>query len=83
MFLGIQAKADDFKNEDKEFTVSFGDNAFTDLVELPDLSSPLVYANVICGIIRGALKTVLSCIITKIVEYGCEVHVCKGQAKGG
>ncbi len=58
MFLGINARAEEFKNDDKEFVLAFGDNPFTDLVELPDPNSPLVYANVICGVIRGALKTV-------------------------
>eukprot|EP00826_Nyctotherus_ovalis_P055002 TRINITY_DN7272_c0_g1_i12.p1 TRINITY_DN7272_c0_g1~~TRINITY_DN7272_c0_g1_i12.p1 ORF type:complete len:179 (-),score=65.24 TRINITY_DN7272_c0_g1_i12:112-648(-) len=59
MFLGIAPRIEDFKNEDKEFVIAFGDNAFTDLVELPDPSPnyTLIYANVICGIIRGAFKT--------------------------
>ena len=58
MFLGLDARVEEFKSEDREFVVAFGENAFTDLVELPDPSSPLVYANVICGVVRGALKTV-------------------------
>ena len=65
MFLGIPARAEDFKNDDKEFVLAFGDNPFTSFVELPDPSCPLVYANVICGIIRGALKTVLNLFIIK------------------
>ena len=60
MFLNVDAKIDESKNEDREFVIVFGDNAFTDLVELPDPSPnyTLIYANVICGIIKGAFKTV-------------------------
>ncbi len=38
--------------------MAFGENPFTDFVELPDTSSTLVYANLICGVIKGALKMV-------------------------
>eukprot|EP00831_Metopus_contortus_P001556 TRINITY_DN10558_c0_g1_i4.p2 TRINITY_DN10558_c0_g1~~TRINITY_DN10558_c0_g1_i4.p2 ORF type:complete len:137 (-),score=45.03 TRINITY_DN10558_c0_g1_i4:86-496(-) len=48
---------EDFKNEDKEFVLIFKENPFADLVELPEPLGPLVYSNVLCGIIRGALKT--------------------------
>ena len=58
MFLKINVSIDEFNNDDKEFSISFSDNAFTDFVELPSSEKDLIYANVICGIIRGAFKTV-------------------------
>ena len=34
------------------------DNPLTDFVELPEVYSGLMYCNVLCGIIRGALEMV-------------------------
>ena len=36
------------------------DNPLTDFVELPDAYNGLIYCNVLCGIIRGALEMVSS-----------------------
>lgn len=34
------------------------DNPLTDFVELPESYSGLIYCNVLCGVIRGALEMV-------------------------
>jgi hypothetical protein len=34
------------------------DNPLTDFVELPESCSKLIYCNILCGVIRGALEMV-------------------------
>ena len=40
------------------------DNPLTDFVELPEGCGKLVYCNILCGVIRGALEMVsISCMV--------------------
>ena len=59
-FLRADVKIENLKNDNKEFDLVFKGNALTNSVKLPDASpsNPLIYANLICGAIKGGLKTV-------------------------
>jgi hypothetical protein len=44
---------------EKEYGLIFSDNPLNEFVELPDKYNNLWYSNLLCGIIRGALETVI------------------------
>ena len=45
-----------------EFSLIMDQNPLTDFVELPENHPNLLYSNVICGVIRGALEMVKGCL---------------------
>ena len=52
------------------------DNPLTDFVELPEGCDDLVYCNILCGVIRGALEMVnmnVTCNFVRDVLTGDEV----------
>jgi hypothetical protein len=59
MFLGFQAEVSNWNEEKTEFSLILPENPFADFVELPRMYKPhLNYCNILCGMIRGSLKTV-------------------------
>ena len=46
-----------------EFSLLFDSNPLADFVELPDDHRKLLYSNVLCGVLRGALEMVRIYII--------------------
>ena len=63
MFLGVVASLEDWSPSLDEVSVVLIDNPLTEFVELPEsLQSELRYCNIICGVIRGALEMVSSCV---------------------
>ena len=44
---------------DNEFGLIFSENPLNDYVELPDKYKDLWYSNIICGVIKGCLETVI------------------------
>lgn len=65
MFLGVTAECRYSANPAEAggeslgaFNIVLGDNPLTDFVEVPPEHSDLVYCNILCGVIRGALEMV-------------------------
>ncbi|KRX04217.1 NO signaling/Golgi transport ligand-binding domain [Pseudocohnilembus persalinus] len=68
MFLGVKGQVDQFKIEDNGKNISFNiilqDNPLVDFVELTENNQNLEYCNIICGILRGSLATLM--VIAKV-----------------
>ena len=58
LFLNVQPTVTGWNPKSDEFSLLFDNNPLGEFVELPDQCSDLVYANLICGAIRGALEMV-------------------------
>ncbi len=57
------------------------DNPLTDFVELPEGCQNLVYCNVLCGVIRGALEQARRAALCKsheITEWMQRCRPCRG-----
>eukprot|EP01113_Clastostelium_recurvatum_P049284 TRINITY_DN9109_c0_g1_i1.p1 TRINITY_DN9109_c0_g1~~TRINITY_DN9109_c0_g1_i1.p1 ORF type:complete len:192 (-),score=33.82 TRINITY_DN9109_c0_g1_i1:88-663(-) len=72
MFLGITANVTDWDAEKKEFSLVLDDNPLTEFVELPESYNKLWYANILCGVIRGALEMVQMKVEATYVK--CVLH---------
>ena len=57
MYLGINCEV--LIYNEKEYGLVFSDNPLNDFVELPEKYQSMWYSNLICGVITGALETVL------------------------
>ncbi|CAL5219638.1 g1513 [Coccomyxa viridis] len=76
MFLNTTAAVTNWSADGTECSLILEDNPLTDFVELPDAYNGLIYCNVLCGIIRGALEMVninASCNFVKDVLRGDDV----------
>jgi len=59
MFLGFQGTVNNYNPKKKSFTLVLEDNPLVDFVELPpNCRDKLMYNNVLCGVIVGALEMV-------------------------
>jgi len=59
MFLGIRATVSNWNNEYNSCSIMFEENPLAEYVELPpEYSNALLYSNMLCGVIRGALEMV-------------------------
>ena len=58
MFLGITANVGNWSADEKEFSLLLDENPFTEFVDLPEQYQDLLYTNILCGVIRGALEMV-------------------------
>ena len=58
LFLNVQPTITGWNATSDEFSLVFDNNPLGEFVELPDQCSDLVYSNLICGAIRGALEMV-------------------------
>ena len=56
MFLGVTAEV--VGATATEFSLQFAENPLAEFVELPDQYSALIYNNMLCGVLRGALEMV-------------------------
>mmetsp|Transcript_15825 Transcript_15825/g.64686 ORF Transcript_15825/g.64686 Transcript_15825/m.64686 type:complete len:187 (-) Transcript_15825:3436-3996(-) len=77
MYLGVVANTIDWNTDKTEFSLQFDENPLTEFTELPDRYSDLWYANVLCGIIRGAYEMVqmkVECKYTKCVLRGDDTN---------
>lgn len=68
MFLGVSAVATNWASDGTECSLILEDNPLADFVELPEAYSGLVYCNVLCGVIRGALEMVGMHVEAKFVR---------------
>ncbi|KAL5457503.1 hypothetical protein EMCRGX_G034769 [Ephydatia muelleri] len=58
MFLGVIPTVANWSSKGDEFSLVLDQNPLVDFVELPDDHPNLLYSNIICGVIRGALEMV-------------------------
>ncbi|KAK9835170.1 hypothetical protein WJX81_003039 [Elliptochloris bilobata] len=76
MFLNTTAAVTNWNAEGTECSLILEDNPLTDFVELPEGCQNLVYCNVLCGVIRGALEQVsinTECSFVRDVLRGSDV----------
>jgi len=68
MFLGVNAQVLNWNSDGTEFSIILEENPLADFVELPDSLQNLVYSNMLCGVIRGALEMVQMKVDVKFVR---------------
>uniref|UniRef100_A0A3Q3VK54 Trafficking protein particle complex subunit n=1 Tax=Mola mola TaxID=94237 RepID=A0A3Q3VK54_MOLML len=56
MYLGITPSVTNWSPAGDEFSLILENNPLVDFVELPDNHSTLIYSNLLCGVLRGALE---------------------------
>ncbi|KAK9817214.1 hypothetical protein WJX72_011175 [[Myrmecia] bisecta] len=77
MFLNTSATVANWNADSTECSLILEDNPLTDFVELPEGCEDLVYCNVLCGVVRGALEMVninVECSFVKDMLRGDEVY---------
>lgn len=62
MYLGITPSVTNWSPAGDEFSLILENNPLVDFVELPDNHSTLIYSNLLCGVLRGALEMVSSAL---------------------
>ena len=77
MFLGVIPTVANWSSKGDEFSLVLDQNPLVDFVELPDDHPNLLYSNIICGVIRGALEMVT---VLRRVE---DLHTGKWGGGGG
>lgn len=60
MYLGITPSVTNWSPAGDEFSLILESNPLVDFVELPDNHNTLIYSNLLCGVLRGALEMVKS-----------------------
>ncbi|XP_048469135.1 trafficking protein particle complex subunit 3 isoform X2 [Rhincodon typus] len=68
MYLGITPSVTNWSPAGDEFSLILENNPLVDFVELPDNHSGLIYSNLLCGVLRGALEMVQMAIDVKFVQ---------------
>lgn len=75
MYLGITPSITNWSPGGDEFSLILENNPLVDFVELPDNHSSLIYSNLLCGVLRGALEMVSPCRSSSGIDTG--ISVCK------
>ena len=57
-FLGVNPTIANWNSQMDEFSLILDQNPLVDFVELPENHPNLLYSNIICGVVRGALEMV-------------------------
>eukprot|EP00741_Cyanophora_paradoxa_P000212 tig00000402_g205.t1 len=73
MFLGIVAQVVNWNPEGTECSFIIDENPLNDFVELPESAAGLLYSNILCGVIRGALEQ---------INMKVECHFLKDALRG-
>ncbi|XP_023438499.1 trafficking protein particle complex subunit 3 isoform X2 [Dasypus novemcinctus] len=68
MYLGITPGITNWSPAGDEFSLILENNPLVDFVELPDNHSSLIYSNLLCGVLRGALEMVQMAVEAKFVQ---------------
>uniref|UniRef100_A0ABK0L7L5 Trafficking protein particle complex subunit 3 n=4 Tax=Euarchontoglires TaxID=314146 RepID=A0ABK0L7L5_RAT len=68
MYLGITPSITNWSPAGDEFSLILENNPLVDFVELPDNHSALIYSNLLCGVLRGALEMVQMAVEAKFVQ---------------
>jgi hypothetical protein len=65
MFLGVSAEVTSWSDDSKQCSLILAahDNPFAEFVELPPQYKDLVYCQLLCGVLRGALEMVRSALL--------------------
>jgi hypothetical protein len=58
MYLGVTPSVTNWSPAGDEFSLVLESNPLVDFVELPDNHNVLIYSNLLCGVLRGALEMV-------------------------
>ena len=56
--MGVVPTVANWNQTNDEFSLILDQNPLTDFVELPEDHPNLLYSNILCGVIRGALEMV-------------------------
>lgn len=73
MYLGVGCEVTYFNEEEKIFVLALPECPLTEFVELNEEQQDLVYLNIVCGVIRGALE---------MLHRRVECHIIKDALKG-
>lgn len=68
IFMNITPTVTNWSGDNKQFTLVFDENPLADFVELPDdgkAQDELWYSNILCGVLKGCLEMVSSCIVVQ------------------
>ncbi len=68
MYLGITPSVTNWSPAGDEFSLILENNPLVDFVELPDNHSTLIYSNLLCGVLRGALEMVRVTLLTQVLH---------------
>lgn len=68
MYLGITPSVTNWSPAGDEFSLILESNPLVDFVELPDNHSNLVYSNLLCGVLRGALEMVQMAVDVRFAQ---------------
>ncbi len=85
MFLGVSAEISKWNSDETACSILIPENPLIDYVDLPPQYGELLYSNVLCGIIRGALEMVqmrVECQMVKNLLKGDETNEIRVELKG-
>uniref|UniRef100_A0A671XZ51 Trafficking protein particle complex subunit n=1 Tax=Sparus aurata TaxID=8175 RepID=A0A671XZ51_SPAAU len=68
MYLGVTPSVTNWSPAGDEFSLILENNPLVDFVELPDNHSTLIYSNLLCGVLRGALEMVQMAVDVRFVQ---------------
>ncbi|XP_065174866.1 trafficking protein particle complex subunit 3-like [Sycon ciliatum] len=68
MYLGVSPTIGNWSASGDEFSLILDSNPLTEFVEIPDERRTLLYSNVLCGALRGALEMVYMEVEVKFVQ---------------
>ncbi|KAK3531957.1 hypothetical protein QTP86_002245 [Hemibagrus guttatus] len=68
MYLGITPSVTNWSPAGDEFSLILESNPLVDFVELPDNHNTLIYSNLLCGVLRGALEMVQMAVDVRFVQ---------------
>lgn len=71
MYLGITPSITNWSPAGDEFSLILENNPLVDFVELPDSHSSLIYSNLLCGVLRGALEMVSAALSSLVLCGQC------------
>lgn len=83
MYLGITPSITNWSPAGDEFSLILENNPLVDFVELPDNHSSLIYSNLLCGVLRGALEMVSTALYLLGHLKGARGLVNAGMSKRG
>ncbi|XP_008329653.1 trafficking protein particle complex subunit 3 [Cynoglossus semilaevis] len=68
MYLGTTPSVTNWSPAGDEFSLILENNPLVDFVELPDNHNTLIYSNLLCGVLRGALEMVQMAVDVRFVQ---------------
>lgn len=81
MYLGITPSVTNWSPAGDEFSLILESNPLVDFVELPDNHNTLIYSNLLCGALRGALEMVKRLLCAMLKGLYCENHLLLKKKK--